>query len=122
MKGETFFEHFDVLAEAPHGVAKLRKLILRLAIQGMLVAQDPNDEPTLTLLEQIAAQKRTLLRAGITPSPIPVNRIAAVKGSFNLPSTWAWVRFGEIVINRDGERIPVSKEVRISKAKNYDGS
>ena len=37
MSTDLFFEHFDVLAEAPGGVAKLRELILKLAVQGKLV-------------------------------------------------------------------------------------
>ncbi len=31
---ETFCEQFATFAEAPHGVAKLRELILQLAVQG----------------------------------------------------------------------------------------
>ena len=37
--------HFDWLAMAPNGVARLRKLILTLAVQGKLVPQIPSDEP-----------------------------------------------------------------------------
>ena len=44
----------------------------------------------------------------------------ADEGEFELPPTWIWVRFGEIMVNRDGERIPVSKEERETKSKIYD--
>ena len=37
MKPETFFDNFEVLAEAPNGVQKLRELILQLALRGKLV-------------------------------------------------------------------------------------
>ena len=41
MKLETFFEKFDQFADAPDAVAKMRELVLELAVQGKLVAQDP---------------------------------------------------------------------------------
>ena len=33
--------HFDLIAQAPGGVARLRELILTLTLQGKLVPQDP---------------------------------------------------------------------------------
>ncbi len=35
--------HFDIAFAAPDGIKKLRELILSLAMQGKLVAQDPSD-------------------------------------------------------------------------------
>jgi type I restriction enzyme S subunit len=37
MELETFFEQFELLADAPNGVQKLRELILQLAVQRKLV-------------------------------------------------------------------------------------
>ena len=42
------------------------------------------------------------------------------EAEFVLPENWVWVRFGQIMINRDGERIPVSKEERMKRAKTFD--
>jgi type I restriction enzyme, S subunit len=39
MNIETFFEKFDQFAEAPDAVARMRELVLGLAIQGKLVEQ-----------------------------------------------------------------------------------
>lgn len=36
--------HFELIARAPGGVARLRKLILTLAVQGKLVPQDNSGE------------------------------------------------------------------------------
>ena len=41
MKLETFFEKFDLFADAPNAVAKMRELVLQLAVQGKLCAADP---------------------------------------------------------------------------------
>ena len=57
MKLETFFEKFDQFAEAPNAVAKMRELVLGLAVRGKLVEQNPNDEPASELLKQIYAAK-----------------------------------------------------------------
>ena len=52
----TFFDNLDSFAETPEGVAKLRELILDLAVRGKLVEQDENDEPaSRELLERIRA-------------------------------------------------------------------
>ena len=100
--------------------ADLRKSILTLAVQGKLVPQDPNDEPALALLDQIAAHKAALAKNGKLRGSTTVKPMAEDEAEFDLPSNWCWVRFGEIMVNRDGERIPVSKEERETKAKTYD--
>ena len=37
-----------------------------------------------------------------------------------IPTTWRWVRFGDVTLNRDAERIPLSKDQRSYLAKNFD--
>jgi type I restriction enzyme S subunit len=100
--------------------ADLRKSILTLAVQGKLVPQDPEDEPALALLQQIATHKAALAKNGKLRGSTTVKPMADDEAEFDLPSNWCWVRFGEIMVNRDGERIPVSKEERETKAKTYD--
>lgn len=64
MNLQTFFDNFELLAEAPSGVQKLRELILQLAVMGKLAPQDPNDEPAQELLKEITAVKESLLQKG----------------------------------------------------------
>lgn len=47
-----------------YGVQKLRELILELAVRGLLVQQDPADEPASELLTKIAAEKAKLVKEG----------------------------------------------------------
>ena len=100
--------------------SELRKSILTLAVQGKLVPQDPNDEPAMALLQQIKLDKSLLVKEGKLRGSTTITPMEAQEGEFEIPSSWTWVPFGQIMVNRDGERIPVSKEERESKSKTYD--
>jgi type I restriction enzyme S subunit len=63
MKPETFFDNFEVLADAPNGVQKLREMVLQLAVRGNLVAQDEKDEPAAELLKRIKTERDRLIKA-----------------------------------------------------------
>ena len=104
---------------------KLRQKILDLAIHGKLVPQDPNDEPASVLLERIKAEKERLVKEG----KIKKSKKSAKTSDtphygnvpFEVPEGWCITDIGELLINRDGERKPVSLAIR-SKQKNkvYD--
>jgi type I restriction enzyme, S subunit len=117
---DGFFEKFDLLADAPNAVPKMRELVLRLAVHGQLVDQDCNDDPAPVFLSQIQAHKLALFNTGKLRGPTTVSPMVDREVAFPVPPTWTWVRFGEIMISRDGERIPVSKEERETRAKIYD--
>ncbi len=112
--------HFELMATAPGAVVRLRKLILTLAVQGKLVPQDPREKPAIELLKEIRAEKDRLVVAGMTRREKPLEPISEKEQPFKLPQSWTWARFGEISINRDGERIPVSSSERDNRAKIYD--
>ena len=94
----------------------LKKSILQEAIQGKLVPQDPNDEPASVLLQRIKEEKLRLVKEGKLKKKDVVDSII-YKGDdnkyyeqigrdtidisneilFDLPCSWQWVRFGQIV-------------------------
>ena len=53
---------------------------------------------------------------------LPDGRVVCIDEEipFEVPKGWNWERFGNLVFNRDSERIPLSVSERNSLAKNYD--
>ena len=101
---------------------KLRQKILDLAIHGKLVPQDPNDEPASVLLERIKAEKERLIKEGkIKKSKKSVKTSDTPHYENVLPDGWCLTYIGELLINRDGERKPVSSVIRSKQtSKIYD--
>ena len=117
---------------------QLKNSILQMAVQGKLVPQDPNDEPASVLLERIRAEKERLIKEKKikrekNPSVIfkgadntPYEKIGDEVRSlvdevpFDIPDSWEWVRFGNIVANYDSKRRPVTKEQRKNEHGYYD--
>ena len=105
---------------------KLRQKILDLAIRGKLVPQDPNDEPASVLLERIKAEKERLIKEGkIKRSKKTAKTSDTPHYQQILPEGWCITNIGELLINRDGERKPVSMAIRskqINKVYDYYGA
>lgn len=89
--------NLDLLATAPGGVARLRELILTLAVQGKLVPQDPADEPASVLLQKIRAEKDRLIAEGKIRKDKPLAAIAEDEKPFKLPQGWEWVRLLDLL-------------------------
>ena len=79
-----------------YGIKKLRELILELAVRGLLVPQDPNDEPASELLKKIAAKKARLVKEGKIKREKLLPSIGDGEKSFDIPSGWVWCRLQEI--------------------------
>ncbi len=87
--------------------ADLRRSILSIAVQGRLVAQDPNDEPADRLLARIQAAKQESKKRG----ELKADKKAWAKESDDpphvLPRTWRWVRLQDVFeISRGGSPRP----------------
>jgi type I restriction enzyme S subunit len=116
----TLTRGFDLLATAIGGVPKLRELIRSMAVRGLLIPQSPDDAPARELLADIRKAKERLIADRRLRPDKGIERVAEDDRPFAIPSSWAWARFGSIVINRDGERVPVSSEDRQHRAKVFD--
>ncbi len=107
--------NLDVLATAPGGVARLRELILTLAVQGKLVPQDPADEPAGVLLQKIRAEKDRLIAEGRIKRDKLLAEIADEDKPFELPVGWVWVRLGALLQKIGAGSTPLGgREVYVS--------
>ena len=97
--------NMELLATAPGGVAKLRELILTLAVQGKLVPQDPADEPAGVLLQKIRAEKDRLIAEGKIKRDKPLAEIAEEEKPFGLPVGWEWASLGDVGLVGSSSRV-----------------
>ena len=109
----------------------LKKSILQEAVQGKLVPQDPSDEPAEALLERIRAEKQRLIKEGKIKKDKHESVIFRRDNShyekldgmerciddelpFEIPESWAWVRWGAIAESiQYGYNAPAKQEGRI---------
>ena len=110
-------QHFDTAFAAPDGIAKLRELILTLAMQGKLVEQDPNDPPASELLKEIEAERKRQIKAGGIKKQKALPTIDQPDTSYVLPESWTWTRLGTIGNIFNGNSINVrEKETKYAGA------
>ena len=80
-----------------YGVKKLRELILDLAVRGLLVPQDVNDEPACMLLEQILSEKTELVKASAIKKQKALSAISEEEKPYELPIGWCFCRLQDLV-------------------------
>src|SRR5690242_20637168 len=95
MTPETFFEKFDLFADAPDAVARMRELVLDLAVKGELVGQDMRNEPALALLASTRAEREKLVATHKIKARLS-SPVESDEQPFALPSTWTWARLSEV--------------------------
>jgi type I restriction enzyme, S subunit len=104
--------NLNQLATAPGGVARLRELILTLAVQGKLVPQDPKDEPASELLKKIRVEKDRLIAAKALKREKDEPALTDDALPFDLPVTWSWVALGEVIDIVRGITFPATQKTR----------
>lgn len=80
----------------------MQKSILQFAIQGKLVEQRPEEGTGEELFQQIQAEKQAQIKAGKVKKEKPLPEIAEEEIPFDIPETWRWVRFSDVIDVRDG--------------------
>ena len=88
--------NWEALTDHPDCIDALRQTILKLAVRGKLVAQDPDDPDAHRLFRELVAERKRLtsekaIRRRATLPPVELD-----EQPFQLPSTWTWVRLDDI--------------------------
>ena len=86
---DTFFEKFDIFADAPNAVAKMRELVQDLAVRGKVVVQNATDEPAAQLLKRVLAEKTR--RTGRVDCSDEEPGSPPDAETFEIPVNWEWV-------------------------------
>jgi len=116
MDVQQFLAEFWHIANAPRGIARLRELVLHLAVSGRLTDQILGEDAG-DLLDEIKATQTVLQSDGI----IRVNRkIRSDKnpGSWQIPPNWIWCRLGELC-NFSAGKTPSRKESKYWNTGDY---
>jgi len=90
--------HFDLLLDRPEAVDALEQTILQLAVRGLLVPQDPTDEPASNLLQKIRTEKDHLIAQGKIKRDKPLPPITDEEKPFDLPRGWEWAALAEVAL------------------------
>ena len=118
---------------------QLKNSILQMAVQGKLVPQNPDDEPASVLLERIKTEKEELIKAGKIKKDKKSSEIfrgasrnfayAFCEQSgkeirdisdeipFDIPDSWEWVRFSNLVHFSIGKTPPRKDDTYWNNAK-----
>ena len=94
MNVDTFFKKFELFADAPNAVGKMRELVLDLAVRGMLLPQESNEGTATQLLSSIDEERSEHARYGVKRD----RDQQFIAGLFSIPATWAWTQLGDIAL------------------------
>lgn len=99
-KLDEMFAELDKIDEKQTKIAtiqeKMEAKILKLAIKGKLVEQRPEDGTGEELFNLIQEEKQELIKQGTIKKEKPLPPIVEDEIPFEIPSTWKWVRIGDI--------------------------
>lgn len=99
-KLDEIFAELDKIDEKRTRLAniqeKMEAKILKLAIQGKLVEQRPEEGTGEELFKLIQEEKQELIKQGKIKKEKPLPTIGEDEIPFEIPSTWKWVRLSDI--------------------------
>lgn len=105
MTPNKFIQEFEHIAEAPNGIQRLRELVLELAVRGLLIPQNPNDEPASFLLQDIARQKDRLINQSRNSKKEEESKKEVEGNPYALPNGWRWSKLRDVSYEF-GQKVP----------------
>ena len=98
-------QHFDLLLDRPQAIDALEQTLLQLAVRGLLVPQDPSDEPAFSYLSGLHASVPD-------QSARDTKHVKFQRDDENLQKGWCWTSIAGIAECLDYMRKPVKKDNR----------
>lgn len=105
MRLEAFLEKFDLFADTPDAVAKMRGLILRLAMLGKLAEPQATDGPVSQLLREVEEDRARLGLGSSAKVTSGNSEFSAHAAADEVPATWTLVSFGNIARHNAGKTL-----------------
>ena len=100
---------------------QLKKSILLKGVKGRLVDQIASEGTGRDVLTKSSEIREKIIKTEKLKSPKEIKAIdESTEFYFDIPDTWEWERFGNLVINYDSKRKPVAKELRKTEKGTYD--
>lgn len=96
MKLESFFEKFELFADAPNAVAKMRELVLSYALTGRLSERRTSDAPVSDLVESLSTAKEGGFHRGRRTNGVSGEVLVNVGAPIDIPDHWTWISLNEI--------------------------
>jgi type I restriction enzyme S subunit len=107
MDAQQFITDFRYIADAPGGIAQLRRTIYQLAITGSLTPRAISSHNSKALLEEVEIVRQRLIREKRYKRMIELESEAiSIPPDVVLPSNWCWTRLldvGEINPRNEGD-------------------
>ena len=94
MDAATFLQKFELLADAPGGVPRLRGMVLDLAARGKLSQRKQDDGTADDLLAKIAERREDMIANGLGKKEKSIPAVDS--GPFDTPETWRWASIAAV--------------------------
>ena len=124
-KLDEIFAELDKIDEKQTRLAtiqeKMEAKILKLAIQGKLVEQRPEEGTGEELFKLIQQEKQELIKQGKIKKEKPLPSIEEAEIPFDIPSSWKWVRWGDLSFSiQYGYNAPAKESGRLKMVRISD--
>lgn len=89
-------QHIAEISTAPDGIARIRALVLELAMRGRLTKTEKSDEPVSSLCERMQLARVELVQSGKVKRFRATTPVKPAEHPHRLPPTWRWVRLSDV--------------------------
>jgi type I restriction enzyme S subunit len=105
MNAQQFLAEFGYIANAPGGVARLRQLVLQLAVSGRLTQRVKGDVSAVSLIELNRRKQNAQIAKKVLKRQPETSPVDTRDQPWPLPEGWTWTRLGYVTNYGDAPKI-----------------